>query len=86
MAADAMEGPMSGRGVASLDNVFVTVASVLWSIVAAGLSAAELPSSGTSLSLDPQITRSIGNSFGQLLTNRAVLMALGLGGDGGGSG
>jgi hypothetical protein len=81
-----MEGPRSGRGVASLDRALVTVARVLCSIVAAGLSAAELPSSGTSLSFDPHITRRIGKSFGQLLTNRAVLMALGLGGDGGGSG
>jgi hypothetical protein len=59
---------------------------VLCNIVAAGLSAAELPPSGTSLSLEPHITRRMGNSFGQLLTKRAVLIALGLAGDGGGSG
>lgn len=34
----------------------------------------------------PQITRRIGNSFAQLLTRRAVLMAVGLAGNGGGSG
>lgn len=36
--------------------------------------------------MEPQITKRIGNNFGQLLTTKAVLMALGLGGDGGGSG
>lgn len=59
---------------------------VLCNIEAAGLSAIELPPSGTSLSLEPQITRRIGKSLAQLLTKRAVLIALGLAGDGGGSG
>lgn len=54
--------------------------------VAAGLSVAELPPSGTSLSLEPQITSRIGKSFGQLLTKRAVLIAFGLAGFGGGRG
>lgn len=31
----------------------------------------------------PQMTRRIGKSFAQLLTKRAVLIAVGLGGDGG---
>lgn len=64
----------------------VTDAKVLCNIVTAGLSAVALPSSGTVTSFDPQITRSIGNSFGQLLTNKAVLTAFALGGDRGGSG
>lgn len=34
----------------------------------------------------PQMTRSIGKSLAQLLTRRAVLMAVGLAGDGGGRG
>lgn len=34
----------------------------------------------------PQITRRIGNSFAQLLTSNAVLIAVGLAGNGGGSG
>jgi hypothetical protein len=34
----------------------------------------------------PQMTRRIGKSFAQLLTSRAVLMAVGLAGDGGGKG
>ena len=59
---------------------------LIWSNVAAGLSVTELPSSGTLLSLEPQITRRMGNSFGQLLTKRAVLIAFGLAGVGGGRG
>lgn len=62
------------------------VVAVMCNCVAARLSAIEHPFSGASLSFDPQITKRIGNNFGQLLTTRAVLMALGLGGDGGGSG
>jgi hypothetical protein len=69
-----------------IDKDEVTVANVLCNIVTAGLSAVELPPSGTATSFDPHITMSIGNNFGQLLTNNAVLTALALGGDGGGSG
>jgi hypothetical protein len=64
----------------------VAVANVLCIIVTAGLSAVALPSSGVAASFEPHITRSIGNSLAQLLTNRAVLTAFALGGDGGGSG
>lgn len=67
-----------------IDTVDVTVANVLCNIVTAGLSAIELPPSGTATSFDPHITMSMGKSFGQLLTNNAVLTAFALGGDGGG--
>lgn len=86
---DDNDGDVAARDVAveppgKTDEV--TVAKVLCSIVAAGLSAVELPSSGTVVSLEPHITRSMGNSLAQLLTNRAVLTAFALGGEGGGSG
>lgn len=56
-------------------------------IAAAGLLVSLLPVSGTSLlPSGPQMTSRIGNSFGQLLTSSAVLIALGLAGDGGGRG
>lgn len=62
--------------------------TVFWrSIVAAGLLVSVLPVSGTSLvPSGPQMTSRIGNNFGQLLTSSAVLIMLGLAGDGGGRG
>lgn len=55
--------------------------------VAAALLVSSLPVSGTSAEPSgPQITNKIGNSFAQLLTSSAVLIALGLAGDGGGRG
>jgi len=60
--------------------------TLLCRLVAAGLPVTGLPPSGASLSLEPQITRRMGKSFGQLLTKRAVLIALGLAGFGGGGG
>lgn len=69
-----------------IDTADVTVTNVFCNIVTAGLSAVELPPAGTVTSFDPQITISMGNSFGPLLTNNAVLTAFALGGDGGGKG
>jgi hypothetical protein len=80
--ADLTRG-MSTPGVATDSTVEDIAVMLICSRVAAGLSVAELPSSGTSLSLEPQITRRIGKSFGQLLTKRAVLIAFGLAGSGG---
>lgn len=60
--------------------------TLLCRLVAAGLPVTGIPPSGSSLSLEPQITRRMGKSFGQLLTKRAVLIALGLAGFGGGGG
>lgn len=55
--------------------------------VAAALLVSSLPASGTSVEPSgPQITSRIGNNFAQLLTSSAVLIALGLAGDGGGRG
>lgn len=83
MAASVCANTPDALGIATAD---VAVAKVLCNIVTAGLSAIELPPSGTATSFDPQITMSMGNSFGQLLTNNAVLTAFALGGDGGGKG
>lgn len=69
-----------------IDKDDVTVANALCNMLTAGLSAVELPPSGTATSFDPHITMRMGKSLGQLLTNNAVLTALALGGDGGGKG
>lgn len=84
-ASDAATPPNeAAAGCDRIDDVAVLTAA--WATAATGLSVAELPSSGIAPSLDPHMTKSIGNSLGQLLTNSAVLTAFALGGGGGTSG
>lgn len=64
----------------------VAVLTAWWAIVATGLLSVTEPPPSSETSLDPHMTKSIGNNFGQLLTNSAVLTAFALGGGGGRSG
>lgn len=83
-ASPALITPETNVDAPGVDkDIEAAVGSVLCNNATAGLSAVELPASGTSASLEPQITIRMGNSLGQLPTNNAVLTALPLGGGGG---